>query len=65
MKLFYIYHNAGYGGGVIMAAARDAEEAEEVFAKYCSVNTRGDFSEVCELVIPDTPGIVLDQWSVE
>lgn len=69
MKVFSLYPNIGYSGGVILIAANNLKEAQNLAEQDEYVEYYGDISnmkEVKELSADvDTPKVILSSWYIE
>lgn len=69
MKVFSLYPGTGYSGGVILIAANNLEEAQNLAKQDEYVEYYGDIANMKEVeelsANVDTPKVILSSWYIE
>lgn len=69
MKVFSLYPNTSYSGGVILIAANTVEEAREIARSDEYMDYYGDMEHIEEVkelsTNVDTPKVILAAWYIE
>lgn len=69
MKVFSLYPGVSYSGGVILIAANNLEEAQNLAEQDEYLEYYGDFANMKEVeelsANVDTPKVILSTWYIE